>query len=84
MTHEEEGFWSDGNLAAWRRVFSLASQELGINDARVAAGVIELEETREALRDLFKELGIESEYDNDLYLPDLVSKHLMRNIQAIK
>jgi hypothetical protein len=77
--------WVDGNRAAWRRLLtlSLGQLKLGeegeaknpVDDERVACIAIQLEDVRAQLRDACEDFG-DNDWDEDLALADVVSRHL--------
>jgi hypothetical protein len=70
-----------GFVAGQRHVYQTLLEEcargLGVDSplGRAAHSIVELEETRAALREICERHG-DTDWPNDLYLPDVIRKHL--------
>lgn len=84
MTRNEEQAWIRGNKAAWARIATQAERELsGTNKAHVgrrAGYAAERASVVAALRELCAEHG-DNDWDDNLYLPDVIRKHLGRHLE---
>ncbi len=76
-----ERAYIEGARAAWRRQLQAALGELRSYGAevdteqRLAAAVLELDDTRAGLRELCRDHG-DNDWPDNLYLRDVVEKHL--------
>lgn len=78
-----ESAYMNGSRRAWLEVLSEALKHLGPHDP-IAAGhrwQRERAETVMALRELCAEFG-DLDWDEDLYLPDVIEKHLSRHLHG--
>lgn len=76
MTEEEEAAYVKGGQAVWGRLRAEAVRELDLphSDDRNALALFD---TRQALRRLCKELSLSNDWPDDLYLYDVVEKHIL-------
>lgn len=79
MTDDERKGYTAGRRAAFGALLTMAAGELGIDtvEGKLAAALAELEATRRALREVCSTHG-DADWTDDLYLPDVVEKHLAR------
>jgi hypothetical protein len=82
MSSESEAY-DAGNRAAWRMLLQEACLNLGYDDpaAGQAAWILEREGTVAALREACAEFG-DNEWEDDLFLADIIEKHLDRNLRG--
>lgn len=82
MDDAEEKAYIRGQRQAWTSILRQAMRELGYDETCDAARlVVQLEETRAALRDVCAEHG-DNDWPDDLHLADVVEKHLGRHLDA--
>ena len=83
MDEKDELNYELGNRAAWLSMLQSCLRQLGIDDedAGRARWVSEREQTVAALRSVCERHG-DNEWDEDLHLADVVSKHLERHLDA--
>ena len=87
MTSDEEQSYIQGKRAAWLFLLRMALVELhlqrdsGNADVLLAEALLELEETRGALRRACAEHG-DNDWPDDLHLVDVIEKHLVRHLEA--
>jgi hypothetical protein len=83
MDERKEEIWVRGNRAAWLRMLGECLRQLGIDDPD--AGRIRWVEERQdavaALRMLCDDFG-DNEWEDNLYLADVIEKHLGDHLQA--
>lgn len=80
MTPKEERAYEQGSLAAWRSMLRTALRELGGKEPDAAARLIlERTEAVAALRRICTHHG-DNDWPDDLYLPDVIEKHLARHM----
>ena len=70
-----------GRQSAFRLMLQMVASELEGEGLELAAAAAELIATRAALAELCKGLGL-PEFDQKLWLPDVVEKHIGRNVIA--
>jgi hypothetical protein len=76
---KDERMWQEGFQAAMRRVLALAMTELPRHDMEKAHLLKERSETVSKLRELC-ELHGDNDWQDNLYLPDVIEKHLGRHL----
>jgi hypothetical protein len=77
MNDSGESAYTEGSRRAWINMLQLCLQHLGVNDP--VAGhhrwIMERQETIAKLRSICAEYGDDA-FDDDLYIPDILEKHL--------
>lgn len=83
MNEKEEQCYIDGRNSALRRLWTAIERELNANGVETdqADMAEELALCRRHVKAIFEEFEI-PDYDENLYLPDLIEKTLFRWIQA--
>jgi hypothetical protein len=83
MDEREEKIWVRGNRAAWLRMLGECLRQLGIDDPEAgrARWIQEREDSIAALRMLCDDFG-DNEWEDSLYLADVIEKHLGDHLQA--
>jgi hypothetical protein len=83
MDEREEKIWVRGNRAAWLRMLRECLRQLGIDDpdAGRARWIQERQDSIAALRMLCDDFG-DNEWEDSLYLSDVIEKHLGDHLQA--
>ncbi len=78
----KESAWIEGERSALKGILSFALRGLQYGDEFTRERLIkEREETIAALRRICDEFG-DNDWDENLYLPDVLEKHLGRNLRA--
>lgn len=77
MNERGEEIYERGCKSVYLEMLRTATRGLGYEGRTLQAALTELAETRAALRELCAEHG-DSDWDDDLYLPDVIAKHLAR------
>ena len=77
----DEKSYEQGSKMAWKTMLALCCRELGYDDPQVkkSSWIAERESIKNALRDICDEYG-DNDWDDDLYLADVIEKHLRRNL----
>ena len=83
MTEAEERAYVRGERIAYARILAQCARELDADDPlRKATRLIqEHEEVIAMLREMCAEWG-DNDWPDDLWLPDIIEKHLWRNLEA--
>lgn len=81
MTDAKEHAYSAGRQGAFLFLLRTCISELGYGhpDATEAAWILERQETMLALRKLCEAIG-DNDWPDDLYLPDVIEKHLLQHV----
>lgn len=76
MKHDEDT-WVRGNRAAWTTLLSMALGQLSVDDPEAGRTrwILEREATVAALRQICEDHG-DNDWPDNLYLPDVIEKHL--------
>lgn len=80
-TERDERQWIAGNKAAFARVAMMCAGELDGADRQYMALLAERNATVVKLRAACDEAG-DNNWPDNLYLPDIIEKHLMRHIET--
>jgi len=80
MSTNEESY-EQGSRMAWRMMLQTCCRELGYDDTEAAkkGWIAEREAAISALRDVCADHG-DNDWENNLYLADIIEKHLHRNL----
>lgn len=74
-------FYTIGQRSVWRQLLSRCLVELGYGDKSTAEMlIVERENVIAALREVCEEFG-DNNWPSNLYLPDVIEKHLARNLR---
>lgn len=81
-TTDTEAAYIAGHRAALARMLTLVAGELGKGTDAAAVAALHAERLRTiaVLRELCEEFG-DSDWSDDLYLPDIIEKHLARHLR---
>jgi hypothetical protein len=75
MTEDEERVYLDGQNSSYRDIMALCVRALGYENATKESLMLEREEAIVALRSACEDAG-DNDWDNNLYLADIINKHL--------
>ena len=79
------GDYEDGYVSGKRQtaitLLRLALTELGEHAPQGTREILERQETLSALRQLCRDLGLSSDWDDRLHLADVVNKHIFHQLQ---
>jgi hypothetical protein len=81
MSKKLEQQFERGHRSAWKKLLDLALRELGYDVKAQVRAVQEREDTVRLLRTICRDFG-DNEWADDLYLRDIVEKHLWRHLES--
>ena len=83
MTETEEQAYVQGSQQAWLTMLHECLRHLGETERNAHGWMLERQEALQQLRSLCREFG-DNEWPDDLYLPDIIDKHLGDHLRAKK
>lgn len=81
MNAKEEQAWQRGRKSAFRSIVGEAAREMTGKGMKLAAAMMQLHDTREALRRVCEDHG-DNDWSDDLHLADVIEKHLARHLDS--